>query len=187
VTALASVHRRRRWWGAVALVAVVAVAGFVLAGRLGAGDAAQPSALVGRPAPELRGTTLEGAAFDLADWRGQVVLVNIWGSWCGPCRQELPLLASAYATLQEQGLHIVGIDVRDDPGAARDFLQQHGNAPWPSVQDPDGERAVDWGTFALPESYLVGPDGTVVAKAVGALDARWIDEHVVPLLARGTP
>jgi cytochrome c biogenesis protein CcmG, thiol:disulfide interchange protein DsbE len=179
--------RRRRWWGTVALVAVVAVAGFVLAGRLGDGDAAQPSALVGRPAPELRGTTLDGAAFDLADWRGHVVLVNIWGSWCGPCREELTLLASAYATLQQRGLHVVGIDVRDDPDTARGFLQQHGNARWPSVQDPDDERAVDWGTFALPESYLVGPDGTVVAKAVGALDARWIDDNVVPLLARGTP
>jgi cytochrome c biogenesis protein CcmG/thiol:disulfide interchange protein DsbE len=179
--------RRRRWWSVALLVAVVAVAGFVLAGRLGDGEAVQPSALVGRAAPELRGTTLDGAPFDLADWRGQVVLVNVWGSWCGPCRQELPLLASAYSTLQQRGLHVVGIDVRDQPGAAREFLQQHGNPGWPSVQDPDGERAVDWGTFALPETYLVGPDGSVVAKAFGALDARWIDETVVPLLARGTP
>jgi cytochrome c biogenesis protein CcmG/thiol:disulfide interchange protein DsbE len=186
VTGPSAVRRRRRWWRAVALVAVVAVAGFVLAARLASGGAAQPSALVGRPAPELRGTTLDGAPFDLADWRGEVVLVNIWGSWCGPCRTELPLLANAYATLQQRGLHVVGIDVRDDTGTARDFLQRHGNATWPSVQDPDGERAVDWGTFALPETYLVGPDGTVVAKAVGALDARWIDDTVVPLLTGGT-
>jgi cytochrome c biogenesis protein CcmG/thiol:disulfide interchange protein DsbE len=180
-------RRRRRWVGAVALVAVAVVTAFALGMRLGEGDAAQPSALVGRPAPDLRGTTLDGAPFDLADWRGQVVLVNIWGSWCGPCREELPLLARAYATLQERGLHVVGIDVRDDAPLARTFLQEHGNASWPSVADPDGERAVDWGTFALPETYLVGPDGTVVAKAIGAVDARWIDQTVVPLLARGTP
>jgi cytochrome c biogenesis protein CcmG/thiol:disulfide interchange protein DsbE len=171
----------------VALVAVVALAGFVLAGRLGHGAATQPAALVGRPAPQLVGSTLDGAPFDLADWRGQVVLVNIWGSWCGPCRQELPLLATAYSSLQQRGLHVVGIDVRDQAGAARDFLQQHGDASWPSVQDPDGALAVDWGTFALPETYLVGADGTVVAKAVGALDARWIDDNVLPLLGQASP
>jgi cytochrome c biogenesis protein CcmG, thiol:disulfide interchange protein DsbE len=180
VSAPPAARRRRR--GAVILVAVAAVAGFVLAGRLRDGEATAQSVLVGHPAPVLHGSTLDGGTFDLAQWRGQVVLVNIWASWCGPCRQELPLLASAYAALQPRGLHVVGIDVRDAPDRARAFQRQYGDAPWPSVQDPDGERAVDWGTFALPESYVVDRDGTVVGKAVGALDARWIDERVVPLL-----
>jgi cytochrome c biogenesis protein CcmG, thiol:disulfide interchange protein DsbE len=184
----AAPHHRWRRWRVVALIAVIAVAGLVLAGRLREGEATTQSALVGRSAPALHGATLEGRPFDLADWRGQVVLVNIWASWCGPCRQELPLLAAAYSSLQARGLHLVGIDVRDAPGRARAFLQQYGGgAPWPSVQDPDGERAVDWGTYALPESYLVDRDGTVIGKAVGAVDARWIDETVVPLLREGAP
>ncbi len=73
--------------------------------------------------------------------------------------------------------------MRDEPEEARAFLQEFGQAPWPSVQDPDGRRAVDWGTFALPETYLVDRNGTVVAKAVGELDAAWIRDQVTPLLA----
>jgi cytochrome c biogenesis protein CcmG, thiol:disulfide interchange protein DsbE len=176
-------RRRRRLWGAVLLVAVVALAGVVLVRSLGGSAAVQPAVLVGRPAPPLAGDTLDGHAFDLAAWRGQVVLVNVWGSWCGPCRQEAPLLAAAQSALAVRGLHVVGIDVRDRPGDARDFLATYGGAGWPSVVDPDGQHAVDWGTYALPESYLVDRRGVVVAKSTGPVTADWIDHAVVPLLA----
>jgi len=174
----------RRLWPAVLLVAVVALAGFVLVGHLG-GPAAQPAVLVGQPAPALAGETLDGGRFDLAAWRGQVVLVNVWGSWCGPCREEAPLLAAAQSGLASRGLHVVGIDVRDRPDDARAFLAGYGGAAWPSVVDPDGEHAVDWGTYALPESYVVDRRGVVVAKSTGPVTAGWIDSAVVPLLAAG--
>lgn len=179
------VARARRWPRLLGLVLVVALVGLVLAGRL-AGPAPVRSVLVGQPAPALAGTTLDGAPFDLADWRGQVVLVNVWASWCVPCQREQPVFVAAYRDLAPRGLKIVGIDVRDDTAAARAFQARYGRAPWPSVQDQDGRRAVDWGTFALPETYLVGPDGTIVSKAVGELDAAWIQDNVVPLLAAGT-
>jgi cytochrome c biogenesis protein CcmG, thiol:disulfide interchange protein DsbE len=175
-------RRRRRLWAAGLLVAVVALAAFVLVGRLG-GTAVQPAVLVGRPAPALAGDTLDGSRFDLAAWRGQVVLVNVWGSWCGPCRQEAPLLAAAQSGLASRGLHVVGIDVRDRPQDARDFLGTYGGAGWPSVVDPDGALAVDWGTYALPESYVVDRGGVVVAKSTGPVTADWIDRAVVHLLA----
>lgn len=178
------VRRRRRWPRLLVLAVVVVVAAVVLAGHLGRGDASGRSVLLGRPAPALSGTTLDGGSFELAQWRGQVVLVNLWASWCAPCRQEMPLLADAYGGLASRGLHIVGIDVRDGAAPARAFLQQYGAVTWPSVSDPDGVRAVDWGAFGLPETYLVDPHGTVVAKATGAVDAQWIDQHVVPLLRR---
>lgn len=172
---------RRRLWRALTLLVVVAVVGLVLVTRL---EGPQParSVLLGGPAPALQGTTLEGGNFDLAEWRGQVVLVNVWASWCVPCQREQPLLVRAHAQLAPRGLQIVGINVRDEPDQARTFLQDYGQAPWPSVRDPDGRRAVDWGTFALPETYLVDPSGTVVAKAVGELDAMWIQDNVIPLL-----
>ena len=177
---------RRRLWRMLALLVTVAVAGLVLVTRL-EGQPPARSVLLDGPAPPLAGTTLDGGAFDLADWRGQVVLVNVWASWCVPCQQEQPLLVSSYRELAPRGLQIVGINVRDKPEEARAFMQKFGQAPWPSVQDPDGRRAVDWGTFALPETYLVDSGGTIVAKAVGELDAAWIRDNVAPLLPAAGP
>ena len=172
---------RRRLWRFLALLTVVATVGLVLVTRL---EGQQPtrSVLVGRAAPALVGSTLDGTQFDLVNWRGQVVLVNVWASWCVPCQREQPLLVSTYRELNPRGLQIVGIDVRDSPATARAFQQRYGSAPWPSVDDRDGRTAVDWGTFALPETYLVDRDGTIVAKAVGELDAVWIRDNVTPLL-----
>lgn len=176
----------RRLWRTAVLLALVVVVGLVLVTRL-EGQSPARSVLLDGPAPPLRGTTLDAEAFDLADWRGDVVLVNVWASWCVPCQQEQPLLVSAYRQLAPRGVQIVGINVRDEPGEARAFMQEYGQAPWPSVQDPDGRRAVDWGTFALPETYLVDRSGTVVAKAVGELDSSWIRENVAPLLQEAGP
>lgn len=180
-------RRRRRWPGALVLVVLVALVAMVLVPRLG-GPALQPSALVGRVAPPLQGETLDGGRLDLAQLRGHVVLVNVWASWCAPCRREYPLLTSAQAQLSPLGLRIVGINVRERPEQARAFVDEYaGQAAWPSVMDPDGTRAVDWGTLALPETYLVDRDGTVVAKVIGELDAEWLTDIVVPLLDGGEP
>lgn len=177
-------RRRRRWVPLVALLLVVAGVGVVFAGRL-SGPVPAQSVLLDRPAPPLSGPTLDGGPFDLEQWAGEVVVVNVWASWCVPCQREQPLLVEAYRRLSPRGLQLVGINVRDEPAAARAFLAEYGDAPWPSVLDPDGRRAIDWGTFALPETYLVDRSGTVVAKAVGELDAAWIAANVEPLLAAG--
>ena len=177
---------RRRLWRVLALLVTVTVVGLVLVTRL-QGQPPARSVLLNGPAPPLAGTTLDGDAFDLTEWRGQVVLVNVWASWCVPCQQEQPLLVSSYREFAPRGLQIVGINVRDKPAEARAFMQKFGQAPWPSVQDPDGRRAVDWGTFALPETYLVGPSGTILAKAVGELDGAWIRDKVAPLLPVAGP
>lgn len=176
-------HRRSRRYGRMALLLVlVTVGAVVLAGRLGGPEPVR-SVLIGRPAPPLQGQTLTDDSFDLAQWPGQVVVVNVWASWCVPCQREQPLFVEAYRQLAPEGLQMVGINVRDEPQAARDFLTRYGGAPWPSVVDPDGRRAIDWGTFALPETYVVDRSGTVVAKAVGEVDSAWITDNVVPLLA----
>lgn len=177
---------RRRWCKALAFALVLALAGLVLVSQL-QGPQPTRSVLINKPAPGLTGTTLQQQPFDLSTWRGEVVLVNVWASWCVPCQREQPLLVQTAQELGPLGLRIVGINVRDTVTAAREFQQKYGDGDWPSVQDPDGERAVDWGTFALPETYLVNRDGIIVAKAVGELESAWIQDHVRPLLVDQGP
>lgn len=177
---------RRKLFRTAVLLLVVTLVALLFVNRL-SGPPPVRSVLIGKPVLPLTGTTIDGKRFDLADWRGQVVLVNVWASWCVPCQREQPLLAAAYRELNPRGMQMVGIDVRDTPAAARAFQAKYGQGPWPSVSDPDGKRAVQWGTFALPETYLIDTDGVIVRKAVGMVSMAWIRSNVVPLLPAGAP
>ncbi|MCF6743338.1 redoxin domain-containing protein [Blastococcus sp. KM273128] len=145
-------------------------------------EAASATAMVGGPAPALAGTTLDGGHLDLVELRGSVVLVNVWASWCAPCREEMPLLVETARQWGPQGLRVVGIDVNDDDDDAREFLAGVGGTPFPSVVDADGRLAVEWGTTGVPETFVVDRDGAVVARRVGAVSAAWLAEEVLPLL-----
>lgn len=144
--------------------------------RLGSGvdPSRVPSALVGQPAPSFvleplpglvqRGQAVPGLAS--ADLRSRVTVVNFWASWCGPCQVEHPLLTRLAA---EPGLRLVGINYKDSPENARRFLGRHGN-PFQAVGvDPGGRTAIDWGVAAVPETFVVGPDGRIRHKHVGEL------------------
>lgn len=134
-----------------------------------------PSALIGKPVPDqslapLEGLESDGVAvpgFSAADLAGKVSLVNVFASWCAPCRAEHPLLVALAA---EEGLQIVGINYKDRPDSALRFLSELGN-PYDRVGvDPEGRNSIDWGVYGVPETFLVGRDGTIVAKHVGPLD-----------------
>ncbi len=127
---------------------------------------------------------MERGRFDLAEQRGQVVLVNVWASWCGPCRTEFPVLAAAARDLGPRGLVVVGINTQDSREKAQAFLREMGGAAYPSLSDTDGTHAINWGTFGVPETFLVDRDGTVRERLAGEVTAEWIDQNVVPLLDR---
>lgn len=181
-TAATAAAPRRRWVGLAFVAAVVAALAAVLANGLGTNPTIVPSSLVGKPAPPLVGTTLDGRRLDLRDYRGSWVLVNTWASWCAACKAEHPMLLAAAQQLADRNLRIVGIDMSDDPAKARAWLKEMGGAYGPSVVDRNARIAATWGVFAVPETYLVSPSGRVVAKSTGVVTERWIRAVVLPRL-----
>lgn len=155
--------------------------GVVLAGHDGGGSGEAG----GRPAsaPALAGTTLTGQRFDLAAARGHVVVVNVFASWCGPCRDELPLLVETARQWSAQGLQVVGLNLRDGPDAVRALLDQAHADDLTVLPDPDGTRAVEWGVRGVPETFVVDRDGRIVAHQPGVVTRQWLRERLSPLLA----
>jgi cytochrome c biogenesis protein CcmG, thiol:disulfide interchange protein DsbE len=116
----------------------------------------------GRAAPPLSGKTLAGEYVALEDFRGQVVLVNVWATWCGPCREELPELARLAREHRDAGLVVLGISV-DAPGARRQVLRLVAEAgvDYPIVLDPHGRQLGSYQIQGYPTTFVIGRDGTL--------------------------
>jgi cytochrome c biogenesis protein CcmG, thiol:disulfide interchange protein DsbE len=141
--------------------------------RLHDGDPSKiPSALIGRPAPQTAlpplqdlvndGTPVPG--LDPAVFKGKVSIVNVWASWCIPCHDEAPLLTELG---KDKRLQLVGIDYKDAPDNARRFLGRYGNPFGMVGVDGNGRAAIEWGVYGVPETFIVGREGTIVYKMVG--------------------
>lgn len=179
---------RRLLWSALGLLALVALGATLFTG-LHTGEQNPTTTATGpvtqirdASAPTLAGTTLDGKPFNLADLRGQVVVVNVWASWCAPCRSELPLLAAAQKRWADRGLHIVGVDVRDTATAARQLLTETGATNLSVVADPQGTAAVAWGVRGVPETFLLDRDGRIRAWVQGGITADWLATWIPPRL-----
>lgn len=142
--------------------------------RSGADPAAIPSALIGKPAPEfvlpgLPGLATNGASIpgvSRADLLGNVTVVNFWASWCAPCQVEHPQLMRL---AREPGVRLVGIAYKDTPENGRRFLTRNG-IPFRAVGlDTEGRTGIDFGVYGVPETFIIGPDGTIRDKLVGIL------------------
>ncbi|TCL72810.1 DsbE family thiol:disulfide interchange protein [Rhizobium sp. BK251] len=143
-----------------------------------------PSALIGTKAPALALAPLEGSNLPpLTDAaiKGKLTLVNVFASWCLPCREEHPLLKE----LAKDGrLNIVAINYKDKSENALRFLGELGN-PYTAIGvDPNGKAAIDWGVYGIPESYLVAPDGTIVYKKVGPFDPQSVQDGLMPAIEK---
>jgi cytochrome c biogenesis protein CcmG/thiol:disulfide interchange protein DsbE len=140
-----------------------------------------PSPFIGKPAPQFELPTLEDPSISVgtADFAGNFVLVNVWATWCVGCRQEHDFLLQ----LSRSGaIPIYGINWRDTRSDALRWLEQLGNPYVASADDGDGRVGIDWGVYGAPETFLVGPDGTVLHKHLGPLGwASW-QQDFVPLL-----
>ena len=142
--------------------------------RLGADPSRIPSALIGRPVPATDLPPVPGLVRDdqpvpglsAAAFIGAVSLVNVWGSWCIPCREEAPLLMQLAA---DKRIRLIGINQRDEPDNARRFLGVYGN-PFAAVGlDRNGRASIEWGVYGVPETFLVGRDGKIAYKLIGGI------------------
>jgi peroxiredoxin len=117
-----------------------------------------------RPAPEVKGSTVDGGTFDLASVRGHVVVINFWASWCAPCRLEAADLEAVHLSTKDSGATFLGVDSRDERDAAKAFVA--GRVTYPSLFDPAGRialRFTDVPPTTLPATLIVDRDGRIAA------------------------
>jgi cytochrome c biogenesis protein CcmG/thiol:disulfide interchange protein DsbE len=173
-------RRTLRWPMVLPLVAFAALAA-IFWFRLGNSDPSRiPSALIGHPAPQTALPPLPGLAdngapvpgLDPAMFKGKVSIVNVWASWCVPCHDEAPLLTQLG---RDKRLQIVGINYKDAPDNARRFLGRYGNPYGIVGVDANGRAAIEWGVYGVPETFIVGREGTIVYKMVGPVTPENID------------
>lgn len=179
-------EKPRRRLGLV-FVPLVIFAGLALIFWKGlAGDpAAVPSALIGKPVPEFALPAIEGldapslSTVDLK--KGGVTVVNIWASWCGPCRDEHPLLMQL---ARRTDFRLVGIANKDEPENSRRFLGTLGN-PFSAIgADRDGRVSIDWGAYGVPETFVVDGKGIIRHKHIGPLTEQSIINLLLPEIAK---
>jgi cytochrome c biogenesis protein CcmG, thiol:disulfide interchange protein DsbE len=135
-----------------------------------------PRAVVGSAAPPIVGTTLDGAPFDLATYRGRPVLVNFWGPSCIPCREEFPLFVHQLQEHAADGLAIVGVLTDDPPEPARQFVVEYG-ANWPTVIDPDESLKRTYRVVGRPYTWFVDRTGIIRSQQLGAMTDVEFERH----------
>jgi cytochrome c biogenesis protein CcmG/thiol:disulfide interchange protein DsbE len=182
--------RRRGWFAAIPLVVFAGLAILFFVQLFAVPPSLLPSALIGRPVPDFRAEPIEGLqlpGLETADLRrGRVSVVNVWASWCVPCRDEHPHLM---ALARDGSFDVVGINNKDAVENARRFLGQFGNPFTRIGRDPSGRISIDWGVYGVPETFVVDGEGRIAFKYVGPLTAEVVSGRLLPAIrrAQGVP
>lgn len=177
--------KRRLWLALIPLAVFLALAGLFLT-QLGKDASRVPSPLIGKEIPKfalpaLAGVNLPG--FDDRELRqGKVTIVNVFASWCGPCRDEHPQLMQLAAdkTLQAKGVRIFGLNYKDSAANAKRFLDSLGNPYIRIGVDGAGRAAIDWGVYGVPETFVVKGDGTIAYKFIGPISSEALKTRLLP-------
>jgi thiol-disulfide isomerase/thioredoxin len=137
-------------------------------------------------APAVSGKTVIGGRLSLAAYRGDVVVVNFWGSWCAPCRDEAPALGMLAAKLSPKGVRFVGVDIRDEPDAALAFMNNF-HIGYPSISDPGDLIALEFRATdppsAIPSTIVIDRSGRIAARIIGPVTYRTLQSLLTPIVA----
>jgi cytochrome c biogenesis protein CcmG, thiol:disulfide interchange protein DsbE len=163
----------------LAFLAVCAVIGLLGFGLLSKGEA---KIAVGEPAPDRALPVLGGPGEgSIADYRGHWVLVNLWASWCVPCRQEAPELDRFARQYKGQNVRVLGINVQDNSDDALAFLREY-EVEYRQLRSVGDERSEAFGSTGVPENFLVDPRGRLAVIWRGPVDEEFLDQNVVPIV-----
>src|SRR5687768_9794158 len=133
-------------------------------------------------APDIELPPLDGGPErSLDDWRGQVVVLNYWASWCEPCRKESPLLERWHQRISKRDGTVLGVDVLDVTSHANDFIDEYG-LTYPQLRDNDGSTQEKFGVVAYPETFVIDREGRIAAIRRGPVDEKFLRSTVLPLL-----
>jgi cytochrome c biogenesis protein CcmG, thiol:disulfide interchange protein DsbE len=125
---------------------------------------------VGKPAPALDLPRLDGSGrLDLADYKGKVVVVNFFASWCLPCTEENPALVHVYERYRTSDVVMIGVNYQETPANGLAYVQRMGMG-WPTLADEDGRAALSYGVFGPPETFFITPDGVIAGRHIGPID-----------------
>ena len=167
---------------AVVVLVVAGVAGLLGLLAYGVASESPEENVDGEAAPDFTLPTLDGGSErSLDDWRGQVVVLNYWASWCEPCRDESPLLERWHQKISKRNATVLGVDVLDVTSDAQDFIDKY-KLTYPQLRDKDGSTQDDLGIVAYPETFVIDRDGRIAATRRGPVDEEFMRETVTPLL-----
>jgi cytochrome c biogenesis protein CcmG/thiol:disulfide interchange protein DsbE len=180
---------RRSIFVLLPLIVFIALAVLFYVGLREGDPSLLPSALIGKPMPPTDLPPVEGLQRDgqpvpgLSDatFKGKVTLVNVWASWCIPCHDEVPFLATL---AKDKRIQLVSINYKDAPDDARRFLGRYGNPFAASGADRTGRESMNWGVYGVPETYLVTRDGVIAYKLVGPITAENLTQALEPQIAK---
>jgi thiol-disulfide isomerase/thioredoxin len=165
----------------LAFLAVCAVLGLLAFGLISKGST---KLAVGDPVPDRVLPRLDGSGQGkIADYRGDWVLVNLWASWCGPCRQETPALERFWRRNRARGVVVVGINVQDNSEDALAFVKEF-HTTYPQFRSVGDERSEAFGATGVPENYLVDPRGRLALHWPGPVDDRILRSRILPVIER---